>query len=60
MDRPTEYTLKVEAFSFSFAPARPIYPLIYLKGKWLAKTVTPNSRVVIEEGINYIILRRQT
>ena len=59
-NRPLEHTLKVEEFSRTAGPARAIYSMIRLKGRWLAKIFPPNTRVVVETGEDYMTLRKDS
>ena len=59
-NRPLDYSLKVEEFSYSYGPARAVYSTIRLKGRWLSNIFPPNTRVVIEKGDNYVMLKRQS
>lgn len=59
-NRPGGHTLKVEEFSYTFGLDRAIYSIIRLKGRWLSKIFPPNTRVVVEEGDDYMTLRKET
>ncbi len=53
------HALKVEEYWYKFSLADPVYSLIRLKGRWLAKIFPTNSRVIIEEGEDCVTIRKQ-
>jgi len=53
-----QHALKVERFQYQFGLSHPMYSLIRLKGRWLAKIFPPNSRVVIEVGEGFVTIRK--
>ena len=58
--RRVHHALKVEEFWYAFGPSQPIYSLIRLKGRWLAKIFPPNSRVAIEVGEGFVTIRKES
>ena len=56
--REVKHALKVERFQYQFGLSHPMYSLIRLKGRWLAKIFHPNSRVVIEVGEGFVTIRK--